>query len=264
MGIFLLLWPGRSLIRVSPSIKSGAHLAISLIHNSIRMTNSSATEQHPSKSVIEQGYDKVADSYLAWSAPRPTLTRAGYIDRLLEYLPKGAKVLELGCGAGVPSTQKLISGGLSVTGVDISGAQIALARKHVPEGTFIHSDMMKLDFPPATFDAVVGFYSIFHLPKDEQAIMIEHVQMWLKEGGWFLCNFHAEEGEFVRENWIMPEVTMISASLGVEGTREMFHNHGQLLTVVEDEVAVEKVGRMEERFHWILAKKSSHQTANND
>ncbi|KAG2188663.1 hypothetical protein INT44_001418 [Umbelopsis vinacea] len=222
------------------------------------MTISPATEQHYSKAVIEHGYDEVADAYLAWSAPRPTLTRAGYVDRLLENLPKGAKVLELGCGAGVPSTQKLVSGGMSVTGVDISGAQIALARKHVPEATLIHSDMMKLEFEQATFDAVVGFYSIFHLPKDEQGIMIERVQMWLKEGGWFLCNFNSQEGEFVRENWLKPEVTMISAGLGVEGTREMFQKHGQLLTMVEDEVAVEKVGSHEEHFHWIFAKKSSH------
>jgi ubiquinone/menaquinone biosynthesis C-methylase UbiE len=228
---------------------------------SIQMTNSSVTEQHYSKAVIEHGYDTVADSYLAWSAPRPTLTRAAYIERLLENLPKGAKILELGCGAGVPSTQNLISSGMSVTGVDISGAQIALARKHVPEATLIHCDMMKLEFTPATFDAVVGFYSIFHLPKDEQVIMIERVQMWLKEGGWFLCNFNSEEGEFVRENWFKPEVTMISASLGVEGTREMFQKHGQLLTMVEDEVAVEKVGSTEERFHWIFAKKNSHPQA---
>ncbi|KAH8554549.1 S-adenosyl-L-methionine-dependent methyltransferase [Umbelopsis sp. PMI_123] len=226
------------------------------------MTNSSAPEQHYSKAIIERGYDQVADAYLAWSAPRPTLTRATYIDKLVEQLPKGANVLELGCGAGVPSTQKLIASGLSVTGVDISGAQIELARAHVPKATLIHSDMMNLEFEPASFDAVVGFYSIFHLPKDEQSIMIERVQMWLKEGGWFLCNFNSEEGEVVRESWFQPDVTMISASLGVEGTREMFKRHGQLLTMIEDEVAVEKVGRMEERFHWIFAVKKCQQAHN--
>lgn len=225
------------------------------------MTDSSSSPAASSttnstKAIIEHGYDQVAPAYLAWSAPRPTLTRARYIDRLLKHLPKGAKVLELGCGAGVPSTQTLIAHGLDVTGVDISAGQIALAREHVPEATLMHSDMMQLSFPPSTFDAVVGFYSIFHLPRDEQGIMIGRVQKWLKDGGWLLCNFHSDEGDFTREDWFTPGVTMISSGLGVQGTRDMFQTHAPLLSIVEDEVAVEKVGRQEERFHWIFAVKN--------
>ncbi|KAJ7696771.1 hypothetical protein B0H17DRAFT_1053002, partial [Mycena rosella] len=44
---------------------------------------------------------------------------------------------ELGCGAGVPCTQVLVEHGLNVTGNDISAAQIALAREHVPKATLI-------------------------------------------------------------------------------------------------------------------------------
>jgi hypothetical protein len=36
----------------------------------------------------------------------------------------------------------------------------------------------------------------------------------------------------------------------------MFKKNGVELTVVEDEVAVEKVGRAEEKFHWVLAVKN--------
>ncbi|CAO3681779.1 unnamed protein product [Umbelopsis vinacea] len=226
------------------------------------MTDSSPfATTNSTKTIIQHGYDQIAPAYFAWSSPRPTLTRAGYIDRLLKHLPTGSKVLELGCGAGVPSTQTLIANGLHVTGVDISAGQIALAREHVPEATLVHSDMMELSFPRATFDAVVGFYSIFHLPRDEQGIMIERVQEWLKDGGWLLCNFHADEGDFTREDWFTPGVTMISSGLGVQGTREMFQKHGHQLTMIEDEVAVEKVGRMEERFHWIFAVKKDTQQA---
>jgi hypothetical protein len=35
----------------------------------------------------------------------------------------------------------------------------------------------------------------------------------------------------------------------------MFEKNGVELTVVEDEVAVEKVGRVEEKFHWVFAVK---------
>src|SRR5271170_573154 len=135
------------------------------------------------KKLIEYGYDQIAPAYLAWSAPRPTTARLSYLNKLLTYLPSGANVLELGCGAGVPCTQSLISHGIKVTGVDISAAQIALAQEYVPQATLIHADMMALSFPPSTFDAVVAFYSIFHLPREEQRTMIGRIQGWLKDGG---------------------------------------------------------------------------------
>ncbi|KAJ7760115.1 S-adenosyl-L-methionine-dependent methyltransferase [Mycena maculata] len=207
------------------------------------------------KSLVELGYDSVADKYLAWSAPRPTTTRMGYIADLVQKLPAGADVLELGCGAGVPATQVLIEHGLNVTGNDISAAQIALAREHVPKATLIQGDMLTLDFAPASFNAVMGFYSIFHLPKEEQALMIEKIRGWLKPGGWLLCNFHFEEGDITREGWLNSEVTMFSSGLGVEGTRDIFRKQVPGFKLVVDEVDVEKVGRFEERFHWIMALK---------
>ncbi|KAJ7722562.1 S-adenosyl-L-methionine-dependent methyltransferase [Mycena maculata] len=138
------------------------------------------------KSHVERGYDSVADKYLAWSSPRPTTRRMNYIADLVKKLPAGANVLELGCGAGVPATQVLIEHGLNVTGNDISAAQIALAREHVPKARLIQGDMLTLDFAPRSFDAVLGFYSIFHLLKEEQALMIENIRGWLKPGGWLL------------------------------------------------------------------------------
>jgi SAM-dependent methyltransferase len=205
------------------------------------------------KIIVKEGYDAIAPAYLAWSAPRPTTTRMNYINRLFSLLTPGARVLELGCGAGVPCTQAFVKQGFDVTGVDISAAQIALAHQHVPEATLIQADMMSLSFKPETFDAIVAFYSIFHLPKEEQGAMIRQIEVWLKEGGWLLLNLHSNEGNHIMDDWM--GVKMFSSGLGVEGNREMFKNDGVMLKVVEDEVVVEKVGRLEERFHWLLAVK---------
>ncbi|KAJ7696761.1 S-adenosyl-L-methionine-dependent methyltransferase [Mycena rosella] len=217
-------------------------------------TNMTSKLENP-KSHVEHGYDTMADEYLAWSAPRPTTTRMKHIDDLLKKLPGSADVLELGCGAGVPCTQVLVEHGLNVTGNDISAAQIALAREHVPKATLIQGDMLALDFAPASFDAVLAFYSIFHLPKEEQALMIEKIRGWLKPGGWLLCNFHFEEGDVTREGWFKSSVTMFSSGLGVEGTRDIFRDQVQGFKLVVDEVDVETVGRFEERFHWVMALK---------
>ncbi|KAJ7731202.1 S-adenosyl-L-methionine-dependent methyltransferase [Mycena metata] len=207
---------------------------------------------------IEKGYDLVADQYLAWSSARPTTRRMELIaDLIPKLLPAGADVLELGCGAGVPSTQRLLEAGLTVTGNDISAAQIALARQHVPAATLIQGDMLALDFAPASFDAVLAFYSIFHLPKEEQGAMISKIRGWLKPGGWFLCNFHFDEGDVTREGWIDPAVIMFSSGLGVEGTRDIFQKDVLGFKLVVDEVAVETVGKFEEKFHWVMAQKEN-------
>lgn len=187
------------------------------------------------KTVVEHGYDAVAPAYFAWSAPRPTTTRLHYINKLLGVLGPGNEVLELGCGAGVPSTQALVKHGLKVTGVDISSAQIALAHEHVPQATLIHGDMMSLSFKPGSFDAVVAFYSIFHLPKEEQGTMIGRISGWLKKGGFLLFNLGTNEGDVIREDWM--GARMFSSGLGVDGNRAMFKKDGVGLRLVDDEVA---------------------------
>ncbi|KAM5530052.1 hypothetical protein V8D89_016284 [Ganoderma adspersum] len=218
------------------------------------------------KSIVEAGYDAIAPKYLAWSAPRPTTTRAGYVAQLLELLAPGASVLELGCGAGVPTTQTIAAHEkrLRVTGVDISAAQVALAREHVrapdaegEEGkdrvAFVHADMTKLEYAEGSFDAVLAFYSIFHLPQEEQPPMVGRMIGWLKPGGYLLLNMRTEEGEFLSEDWM--GARMFSCGIGVEGNRKAFEEHGKGLKTLADEIATEKVGPFEEKFHWVFAVK---------
>jgi SAM-dependent methyltransferase len=208
------------------------------------------------RSLISKGYDRIAEPYLAWSAPRPTTRRMQFLNEMMAKLPSGAKILELGCGAGVPCTQILAEGGFDVTGIDISAAQIALGKQHVPKATMLQGDMMTIELPSESFDAVLAFYSFFHIPKQEQGSMIKRIVGWLKPGGKFLCNFGTDEGDLGREGWFEPDVVMFSSCLGVEGNRKLIKEEGKELKVLEDVLDVEKVGRFEETFHWILAEKS--------
>jgi ubiquinone/menaquinone biosynthesis C-methylase UbiE len=203
------------------------------------------------KALVESGYDHIADQYLAWSGPRPTETRAEYVQKLLGLLPSKAKVLELGCGAGVPTTQTLIAGGLDVTGVDISAAQIALAKKHIPEATLVQADMAALEYPEGSFDAVLAFYSFFHIPRAEQTAVLVKMINWLKPGGYLLFNLNTVEGDSVIDDWMGAK--MFSSSLGTEGNRAMLKEGGKGLKIIADEVHVEYVGRFEEKFHWVFA-----------
>jgi len=71
------------------------------------------------KRLVEAGYDKIAPAYLEWATKTPT-TRIEEIQKLIALLPasRATKVLELGCGAGVPATQ-LLAKHFTVTGNDM-------------------------------------------------------------------------------------------------------------------------------------------------
>jgi ubiquinone/menaquinone biosynthesis C-methylase UbiE len=208
-----------------------------------------STSRNDVKAIVEQGYDQVAPAYLAWSGPRPTKTRAEYLDKLLSLLPEGASILELGCGAGVPCTQLMADKGFQVTATDISSAQIELAREHVPKATLIKSDMLSLDLPSESFDAVVAFYSLFHLPQAEHAQIITKIAGWLKVGGYALFNFNAKEGDVNWDDWMGAK--MFSTSLGAEGNSTAVKSETRLEILVDD-VAIEVVGGFEEKFHWFF------------
>jgi cyclopropane fatty-acyl-phospholipid synthase-like methyltransferase len=139
------------------------------------------------KRIVADGYDAIAERYLEWAGTVRVAEREKYTRLLLDRLPEGARILELGCGAGVPTTQRLAAR-FAVTGVDISARQIALAHAHVPAATFIETDMTTLTFPPASFDAVTAFYAITHVPREEHAALFARIATWLAPGGLFVAS----------------------------------------------------------------------------
>ena len=142
------------------------------------------------KALVRRGYDACAAAYEAArrseSAPE--------LDLLLPYLARRAAVLDIGCGAGVP-VAKVLARTCWVTGVDISPEQIRRARQNVPSGAFLVADIMGVDFPSGSYDAVVSFYAIFHLPRAEHPELFRRIRRWLKPGGYFLGTLAAQAEE---------------------------------------------------------------------
>ena len=149
---------------------------------------------------VESGYDQMAEKYLATRDPYDPLALMALED-LASFLPAAAVVLDLGCGAGVPVTRWLADRGFTVTGVDVSARQVELARTNVPEGTFLKADMTELAFAPETFDAVVAFDSIIHVPRAEHPALLAGVYRWLKPGGVFLATMTVTDYEGRDEDW---------------------------------------------------------------
>lgn len=191
------------------------------------------------KTIVSDAYDRIGERYLEWRARQPRQDEsARWLGLLQERVPPGARVLDIGCGAGVPLTAAL-STTFDVTGVDISARQIELARGHVPAARFIQGDVTTLGFAPASFDAIVASYSLIHIPRAEHAGLFSAMTRWLRRGGVLLANFGIGNQEVdYDEDWL--GAPLFWSSFDAEGERAVLRAAGFALeldcieTLLED------------------------------
>jgi SAM-dependent methyltransferase len=141
------------------------------------------------KKTVQEGYNAIADRYLA--GRRRDSEDVRLLGEFMRRLPVNANVLDAGCGAGIPISQRL-SEHFQVTGVDFSEAQIALARKYVPNASFLCQDMTSLAFPENTFDGICSYYAIIHIPREDHRGLLANFYRMLKPGGLALLCLGAE------------------------------------------------------------------------
>jgi SAM-dependent methyltransferase len=156
------------------------------------------------KSIVSRGYDIVAESYLERFGRSQVRDR--WMNELIARLPVHARVLDLGCGAGVPVALRLTEHGCDVLGVDVSIRQIGLARTNVPAAEFVQADMTTVEFAPASFDAVAAFYSITHVPRVEHAALLRRMTNWLKPGGLLVASLGSGDCADWRGGWLGVEM----------------------------------------------------------
>ncbi len=204
------------------------------------------------KRIVAEGYDAIAGRYATWQKGVAGSPRMRFLDRLLALLPRDAAVLELGCGAGVAST-RILAERARLTGVDISGEQIRRARERVPSASFVQADMVELELPPASFDAVVAFYVFTHVPRAELPTLLERVHAWLRPRGFLLATFGASESaEGVQIDWL--GVPMFFSSFDADENRALLRDAG--FELLENEVVTQdELEEGEARFLWVLAQK---------
>ncbi|MGW2823778.1 class I SAM-dependent DNA methyltransferase [Streptomyces sp. NPDC001443] len=111
---------------------------------------------------------------------------------LIASLPAGSRVLDLGCGTGLPTTRQLADAALEAVGVDLSPGMLRLARENVPGATFHQLDLADLrpDGPRdlGRFAAVAAFFSLLMLPRAEIPLALRTVRHLLVPGGLFVLS----------------------------------------------------------------------------
>jgi SAM-dependent methyltransferase len=127
------------------------------------------------------GYEKIASVFIA--GRNSSDVGASVVAEWSQTLPRDAKVLDLGCGTGVPISQALIERGFRVHGVDASPTMIAAFRARYPGVPLECSAVEDSDFFGKAFEGAVAWGLFFLLDAPAQHRLIKKIAEALRSGG---------------------------------------------------------------------------------
>jgi SAM-dependent methyltransferase len=112
--------------------------------------------------------------------------------------------------------------------------------------------MTNVEFDPGSFDAVVAFYALIHVPRDEQAALLGRIAGWLRPKGFLFATLGVgDDPGTVEEDWLGSP--MFFSHFDAQGNRAMVAAAG--LTVEIAEVRNEEEHGEPVPFLWVLARK---------
>jgi SAM-dependent methyltransferase len=200
--------------------------------------------------VVRAGYDRIGDRYRAWSSGGAVRLRQ--VDRLLDRLPAGSVVVDLGCGPGEPAT-RLLAERHHVVAIDASRTQLLLAKTAAPTALLVQADMTRLHLKPESVDAVAAFYSLGHVPARRHAGLLREIATWLRPGGVLLASTPLGAGDDVDQSWL--GVPMFFGGIGADATRDAVTGAGLSLESFDRITEDEGDGHLVE-FAWVVATKA--------
>jgi cyclopropane fatty-acyl-phospholipid synthase-like methyltransferase len=205
--------------------------------------------------IVREGYDQIAEQYMdVISRPRTGDPRDTWTDQLLQRLSPASTVLDLGCGPGVPTAAAFDTAGHHVVGVDISPRQIELARRNVPNGSFVAGDVMDFTAEAASFDAVMALYSLTHVARDRYPVLFARLFEWLRPGGWLLASAGTSDSDgWNEENFLGFGHTSWTNSFEPEETRRLVTDAG--FELERAEIVADDSPFGAERWFWILGRR---------
>lgn len=151
---------------------------------------------------LRSTYDSVAEAYAERFVDE--LTRKPFDRQLLDRIaveapaPRG---MDVGCGPGHVG-RYLQERGLDVTGVDLSPGMIAVAQRLNPALRFEVADMRALPVPDGRLGAVVAFYSLIHVPREEVPGVLREFARALMPAGRLLIAVHRGSGTIRRGEFL--------------------------------------------------------------
>jgi SAM-dependent methyltransferase len=184
---------------------------------------------------VRASYDRVADTYVELGvgdlSTEPWLRAA--LAAFAEVAGPLGPVLDVGCGPG-SVTAHLAGLGLDVRGVDLSPRMIEHARRLHPGLRFEVASATALDVPPASLGGVLGWWSLFNLPRDVLPQVFAAYARALVPGGQAMIGTHVGDEDVVRREayggvrvewtthlWRPEQLARLLAEAGLQVVAEM-------------------------------------------
>lgn len=176
------------------------------------------------------GYEASAKEFLARRGDPSTRSNAIGVKEVRKWartLPRGSRVIDLGCGPGFPITAVLVEEGLQVFAVDASPSLVAAFQHNLPGTPVLCESVLESNLFGRTFDAVLSIGLIFLLQADEQQRLMQRFAEILEPGGRLLFTAPAPPAA-----WHDAMTGLESVSLGAEQYRNLLAEAG--LSVAEE------------------------------
>jgi SAM-dependent methyltransferase len=152
---------------------------------------------------VRASYDRVADQYVELVASselgdiRQQPWLKAVIDLFADAVAPLGPVLDVGCGPGTV-TGYLHERGLDVSGVDLSPRMIEHARRLHPQCRFSVASSTALDLAPRSLGGVLGWWSLFNLPRDVLPQVLASFRHALVDGGQVVIATHVGDEDVER------------------------------------------------------------------
>ena len=161
------------------------------------------------KSDLQAGYDCVAEHYATefFEELKRKPFDCQLLDQFAETVRGAGTVCELGCGPGQVG-RYLKDRGVEMCGVDLSPEMVRVAARLNPDISFSQGDMLALHFPDESLAAIVLFYSIIHIQREDVTRALKEMYRVLTQNGKVFLAFHGGAGEIHRDEWYGEEVSI--------------------------------------------------------
>ena len=189
--------------------------------------------------INQTAYDQVAGQYAQANGDMNETMQAA-ANRLLQRLPDGARLLDLGCGAG-RDLAWLQARRDRLFGADFSTGMLQEARKIV-RVPLVQADMRCLCFASGSFGGLRCIAALLHLPHADAPIALAEMARVLAPGGQLHITVQKGQGEGLEVSRYDPPVERFYSSHEMEPFTALLQAAG--FTILE-------CGESPQRRHWL-------------
>lgn len=129
------------------------------------------------------GYENVAREFIKIRGNLSNLIGVEAVEFWAKALTTDSKILDIGCGNGIPISKTLIDCELQVYGIDASQTLATQFKENFPNHNICCETVQNSKFYNLQFDAVIAWGLMFLLSSTEQMTLIAKISKHLKIGG---------------------------------------------------------------------------------